>query len=84
MPRTRPSRRPLVSAALLLTAAPFWPTASQEARAGTRATGPTAQTAVAYVAVGNRGTAPDRLVSASSRPSAVRIRRRWPTRSKST
>jgi periplasmic copper chaperone A len=66
MPRTRPSRRPLVSAALLLTAAPFWPTASQEARAGTRATGPTAQTAVAYVAVGNGGTAPDRLVSASS------------------
>jgi periplasmic copper chaperone A len=69
-------RRLPATAALLLAAAlvQFRPAAAQEARAGaieverawTRATGQTAQTAVAYLAIRNRGAAPDRLVSASS------------------
>lgn len=71
---THPRRLLAVWMVLLLAAAPSWSAAAQEARgsaieierAWTRATGPTAQTAVAYVAVRNRGAAPDRLVSASS------------------
>ncbi|MCO6416133.1 copper chaperone PCu(A)C [Siccirubricoccus sp. KC 17139] len=69
------SRR-IATVALLvaLASAPPLPAASQPPggstieveRAWTRSTGPTAQTAVAYVAIRNRGTAPDRLVSASS------------------
>jgi copper(I)-binding protein len=64
---------PSTLAALLLALAPTLPAVAQEPRDGieverawTRATGPTARTAVAYVALRNRGTAPDRLVSASS------------------
>ena len=74
MIRTPPNRRGLLApATLLLALASIWPAASQEKRgeieierAWTRATGPTAQTAAAYVAIRNRGRVPDRLISAAS------------------
>ncbi|WP_431269255.1 copper chaperone PCu(A)C [Dankookia sp. P2] len=75
MTREPPRRRLLLAvAALLPILAPLRPSAAQQPsgsvieveRAWTRATGPTAQTAIAYVALRNRGAAPDRLLSASS------------------
>ncbi|NOG73633.1 copper chaperone PCu(A)C [Roseicella sp. DB1501] len=75
MIRTPPRRRLLLATAVLLPIlAVLRPAAAQQPsgpaieveRAWTRATGPSAQTAVAYLAIRNRGTAPDRLVSAAS------------------
>lgn len=75
LPRFNPRFLPMNAVLVALaTATLFSPAVAQEGRDGpieverawTRATGPTARTAVAYVAIRNHGAAPDRMLSAAS------------------